>query len=244
MQSGDGVYNIKFGWGVWSNSRNITYGITMPGNSDCFGCVGLKKKKYCILNKQYTKEQYEELVAKIIKHIDDMPYIDSKGRVYKYGEFFPVEFSPFGYNETTAHEYFYLNESEAVGKGYNWAQYQNRDYKITKDFNNLPSDIKSVDDSILNEVISCQFKGRPESNCMTAFKILSEDLKFYRRMNLPIPRACPNCRHHERLKQRNPLKLWHRTCMKEGCQNEFETSYAPERPEIVYCEECYKREVY
>jgi len=27
----------------------------------CFGCVGLKKKKYCILNKQYTKEQYEKL---------------------------------------------------------------------------------------------------------------------------------------------------------------------------------------
>jgi hypothetical protein len=32
--------------------------------------------------------------------------------------------------------------------------------------------------------------------------------------------------------------------MKEGCNNTFETSYAPERPEIVYCERCYQGEVY
>ena len=29
----------------------------------------------------------------------------------------------------------------------------------------------------------------------------------------------------------------------EPCPNEFETTYAPERPEIVYCEQCYLREV-
>jgi hypothetical protein len=27
------------------------------------------------------------------------------------------------------------------------------------------------------------------------------------------------------------------------CPNEFETSYAPERKEIVYCEQCYNAEV-
>jgi hypothetical protein len=31
---------------------------------------------------------------------------------------------------------------------------------------------------------------------------------------------------------------------KEKCKVEFETSYAPERPEIIYCEKCYQREVY
>jgi hypothetical protein len=94
-------------------------------------------------------------------------------------------------------------------------------------------------------------------------------------MNLPLPRLCPNCRHYQRIKQRNPLKLWHRKCncqgeygvsdsgiknqesgikykntaehihhkMTEHCPNEFETTYAPERPEIVYCGECYIKEV-
>jgi len=32
--------------------------------------------------------------------------------------------------------------------------------------------------------------------------------------------------------------------MKDGCTNEFETPYAPDRPEIVYCEECYNKEIY
>ncbi|HEY5714547.1 MAG TPA: hypothetical protein VIT68_04320 [Candidatus Gracilibacteria bacterium] len=37
---------------------------------DCFGCCGLFKKKYCIFNKQYSKEEYESLKAKIIEHME------------------------------------------------------------------------------------------------------------------------------------------------------------------------------
>ena len=82
-------------------------------------------------------------------------------------------------------------------------------------------------------------------------------------MNLPLPEFCPNCRHYQRLKQRNPLKLWHRKCQCNGnesengiytntiahqhrtepCPNEFETTYSPDRKEIVYCERCYQQEV-
>ena len=244
LQSGDGIYNNKFGWGNWSNTNNTNYSITVPGSSYIFGCVGLNKKKYCILNKQYTKEEYEELVPKVIKHMNDMPYIDKKGIEYRYGEFFPLEFSPFGYNETTAQEYFYLNEEQIKENGYKWVDYRKRDYKITKSSEEIPDSINQITDSILDEVIGCEHKGECKENCMTAFRILSEDLKFYRRMNLPLPRLCPNCRHYQRLKQRNPLKLWHRKCMNKDCENEFETSYSPERPEIIYCESCYNREVY
>jgi hypothetical protein len=39
---------------------------------NCFGCTGLKHKEYCILNKQYTPEEYEQKVSKIIdKMIQD-----------------------------------------------------------------------------------------------------------------------------------------------------------------------------
>ena len=252
LQSGRGIYNVKCGWGVWNDSKNVHYTITAPGVSDVFGCVGLKKKQYCILNKQYTKEEYEELVPKIIKHMNDMPYVDKKGRIYKYGEFFPAELSPFGYNETTAQEYFPLNKEETLTNGYNWREPQKRNYEITKDGKDVPGSIKEIPDSILDEVIACEHKGKCEEDCITAFKILPEDLKFYRRMNLPLPRLCPNCRRYQRLKQRNPLKLWHRQCMcgkkhphhSGKCEVEFETSYAPERPEIIYCEKCYQQEVY
>jgi hypothetical protein len=244
LQSGRGLYNVKSGWGVWNNSKNADYCITIPGVSDVFGCIGLKKKQYCILNKQYTKEEYERLVPKIIKHMNDMPFVDKKGRVYKYGEFFPLEFSPFGYNETTAQEYFPLSQEKAITSGYNWRQLKERNYQITKNSEELPDSITEINNSILNEVIACGHEGKCEEDCMTAFKILPEDLKFYRRMNLPLPRLCSNCRRYQRVKQRNPLKLWHRRCMKEGCNNEFETSYAPERPEIIYCEKCFQQEVY
>ncbi len=206
------------------------------------GCIGLRNKQYCIFNKQYTKEEYEELVPKIIKHMSDMPYIDQKGRIYTYGEFFPSELSPFAYNETIAQEYFPLTKEQALAQGYRWKDLDTKNYKPTIFLNNLPDHIKNVPDSITNEVIQCAHISCTHQ-CTTAFKIIPQELEFYRRMNLPLPRLCPNCRHYERLAQRNPMKLWHRKCMKEGCKNEFETSYSPDRKEIVYCESCYQAEV-
>lgn len=175
--------------------------------------------------------------------MNDMPYIDSKGRVYKYGEFFPSELSPFCYNETIAQEYFPLTKEQALEQGYKWKDKEERNYSIDIKNEDIPDDINNVNDDIISKVIECQHKDC-NHQCTEAFKIIPEELQFYKRMNLPIPHLCPNCRHYERLSQRNPLKLWHRRCMKEGCNNEFETSYAPERPEIVYCEKCYQKEVY
>jgi len=243
-QCGNGIYDLRCGWGVWDHCRNVSYCLRIVGTADSFGCVGLKKKQYCILNKQYTKEEYEKLVPKLIEHINNMPYVDKKGREYKYGAFFPSELSPFGYNETTAQEYFTLNKEKALAQGFNWREDDQKDYKITKKPEELPDSISNVGDSILDAVIACEHEGKCQEGCMTAFRVLPEDLKFYRRMNLPLPRMCFNCRRFQRVKQRNPLKLWHRKCMNEGCENEFETSYAPERPEIVYCESCYNKEVY
>ena len=119
-----------------------------------------------------------------------------------------------------------------------------RDYTIDIKNEDILDNIKDIDESIIGKVIECNHKGTCNEQCTEAFKIIPQELQFYQRMNLPLPRLCPNCRHYNRLKQRNPLKLWHRQCMKEGCPNTFETSYAPDRLEIVYCEKCYQQEVY
>lgn len=251
INSSGGLYNSKFisncittGALDKVHSYNIEYSFMMVSCSNCFACIGLRNKQYCILNKQYTKEEYEELVPKIIKHMSDMPYINSKGRVYKYGEFFPSELSPFAYNETIAQEYFPLTKEEALKQGYRWKDKEERNYNIDIKNEDIPENINDVNEDILGKVIECKNKGDEKTQCTEAFKIIPEELQFYRRMNLPLPRLCPNCRHYERLAQCNPLKLWHRKCMKEGCNNEFETSYAPDRPEIVYCEKCYQSEIY
>jgi hypothetical protein len=235
--------DYKFSFFV-RGSSDISYSINCAGSLHLFASIGLRNKSYCILNKQYTKEQYEALVPKIIKHMNDLPYIDKKGRVYKYGEFFPPELSPFCYNETIAQEYFPLTKEEALKQGYQWKEKEARNYQIDIKNEDIPDDIKEVDNTIINKVIECEHKGTCNEQCTEAFKIIEPEYQFYQRMNLPLPRLCPNCRHYHRLKQRNPLKLWHRHCMKKDCPNEFETSYAPERSEIVYCESCYNKEVY
>jgi len=225
-------------------SHGIRYSFLCSSSSHLFACIGLRSKQYCILNRQYTKEEYEEMMPKIIKHMNDMPYIDSKGRVYKYGEFFPPELSPFCYNETIAQEYFPLTKVEALEQGYKWKDKEERNYTIDIKNEDIPNDIKDVKDDIVGKVIECEHQGKCNEQCTEAFKIIPDELAFYKRMNLPLPHLCPNCRYYNRLKQRNPLKLWHRKCMKEGCNNEFETSYAPDKLEIIYCEKCYQREVY
>ena len=266
-----GGYNVQFSYRALPknlgrkqiNLSNLRYIVNCAGCSNLFGCAGLRNKQYCILNKQYTKEEYEKLVPKIVDHMNDRPYVDVKGRIYKYGEFFPPELSPFAYNETIAQEYFPLTKEQALTQGYRWKNPETKDYKITIKPEDLPDHVKEVGDDILKETISCAHGGKCNEQCTKAFKIIEPELQFYRKMNLPLLRLCPNCRHYQRLKQRNPLKLWHRKCTCAGersensiyqnttkhfhenshCPNEFETSYSPDRPEIIYCEQCYNAEV-
>lgn len=234
---GDNCQNVKFCFDCWPAMQDSEYCLGCHSCSDLFGCVGLRSKSYCILNKQYTKEEYEELVPKIIKHMNDKTYVDSRGRAYAYGEFFPIEFSPLAYNETMAIEYFPKPKEQVIKEGYLWRDKPPGEYKITLKASDLPDDIKEVNDNILKEVIQCD-------SCKNAYRIIAAELNFYRRFSIPLPRMCFSCRHTERRRKMNPLKLWHRRCMKKGCTNEFETSYSPDRPEIVYCESCYQKEVY
>jgi hypothetical protein len=81
MTCGLGIYNLKFCLNCWEEAHDLEYCIYCVGSKNCFGCVGLYKKEYCIFNKQYTKEEYFSLREKIIKQMNEIPYIDEKGRM-------------------------------------------------------------------------------------------------------------------------------------------------------------------
>ncbi len=254
---GDNSYEIKFSYNCWPSCKSIEYSINLFNCSDCFGCVGLKKKQYYILNKKYTKEEYFDRVEKIKKHMSDMPYIDKKGNVYNYGEFFPIEFSPFGYNNSVAMQFIDMTKEKAEKNGYPWYEVSLVQYNITKTKENLPLRISETNDVILNEIIECE-------KCRKAYKILNDELLFYRKENLPIPSMCHDCRFEIRIKDRLKLELYERKCMCNGthdinnkynntsehlhgnnpCGEMFKTGYSPDRPEIIYCEKCYQQEVY
>ncbi len=167
---------------------HVFYSDYCGSSSNLFGCIAIKGKSYVILNRLYTKGEYEELVPKIIEHMKQMPYTDALGRSYGYGEFFPPEFSPFAYNETYANEFFPKSKEQAELFGSKWKEITHGDYETTKEASDLPDDIKDVSDAITKETIRCASTGR-------AYRILPEELAFYRRMNLPLPRLHPDERH-------------------------------------------------
>ncbi|MDD5770253.1 MAG: hypothetical protein PHE25_04735, partial [Candidatus Gracilibacteria bacterium] len=206
----------------WVN-KNLFYSNLCFNSSYLFGCVGLCNKSYCILNKQYTKQEYETLVPKIIEHMM---------KTGEWGEFFPSSISPFGYNETVAMEYFPISRDKALPYLYKWSDYEPPFPKVDKiiSANKLPEDIKDIPDDILNWAIECEITKKP-------FRIISQELEFYRKHNLPIPKRHPDQRHLDRMALRNPRKLFDRKCDK--CGKDIKTTYSPDRKEIVYCEECY-----
>lgn len=56
-QDSSKLYNCQ--WVDWSSNCFDSSYLTNCGDChNCFGCVGVKHKKFCILNKQYTEEEY------------------------------------------------------------------------------------------------------------------------------------------------------------------------------------------
>lgn len=207
-------------------------------SSNCFGCVGLRKKDYSILNKQYDKETFQKISAQII---EDMK------KQGEYGEFLPAGLSAFGYNESAALEQFPLSEKQAVAKGFKWENHARGIFdKETLKWKDVPESINDFKaDNVEKEIFSC-------INCKKNYRFIASEFAFYKKLEIPLPRFCPDCRHERRFEERGPNRLWHRKCMCDNknhshkadkCLNEFETPYAPDRPEIVYCEQCYQAEV-
>jgi hypothetical protein len=230
--TGHATSNVKFS--VWNYRNHDTeYTFACHGCEYVFGCVGLNKASYCIFNKQYTKEEYFSLVEKIKRQMDEMPFVDIRGLEHKYGGQIPIDLCLWAYNESTAYEFFPLTKEEAVAKGFTWRDPDPREYlPATID---LPDNIKDVTDTVLKEILKCEACGKN-------YQIIPKELQFLKRFNLPIPRHCPLCRDRSRIKQLNPMEVYNRKC--EKCSVDIQTSYASERPEIVYCEKCYQQEVY
>lgn len=196
-------------------------GIFSNNSMYCNECYGVNDCFGCV--GLHSKEQYCILNKKyseseykiLVKKI-----IEHMRKTGEWGEFFPEQNSPFCYNETTAHDFYPMTKEDALKKGYKW--------------------FDEVDDADLakrsgEDIVTCEVTGKQ-------FRVIPQEVAFLKRHNLPVPSKCPDVRHKERMVLRNPRKLWDRKCAK--CSREIKTAYAPDRPEIVYCEECYLKEVY
>ncbi|MDC0358572.1 hypothetical protein OAO01_07130 [Oligoflexia bacterium] len=216
-------YRVLFSFNVWESSE-VYYSDASFSCEHIFGCSGLKREKFCILNQRYSEQEYRALVKRLIEHMH------STG---EWGEFFPVSYAPVAYNESVAREYFPLSKAEVEAYGWRWQEPSARgqDGLSPRDFD----DFVSIPENISKLALCC-------NACGYNYRITTAEAQLYNQLELPLPAHCPDCRYDNRLAYRPPRKLWERGCGK--CGAEIQTPYAPEQPEVVYCEGCYLERVF
>ncbi len=219
-----GDYNVKYS--SWTqNCRDSEYLDLCIDCEQCFGCVGLRKKKYCILNRQYSKGEYEKLRGQIIASME---------REGVYGDFFPYGLAYDGYNLSTAHFYFPEKKEDILVLGGLW----NETKGIVVDSistDELPDSINEVEDDITKQPLLCPKTGH-------RFNIAPRELEFHRAANIPLPRYHFDYRTRERFKFLTVIVPYSYKCT--FCDKDIETYYPPEWGyKRVACMDCYMKEV-
>ena len=168
--------------GKW---ENLFYCVETKKSRNCFACVNMKFAEYCILNKQYSKEKYEELLPKLISHMQS---------TWEWGEFFPMSMSPFYYQETLACEMYPLTTQELTECGLTEMPYKpvKKDIRKVILADQLPSTIESIPDDILNWAIQCKKTEK-------LFRITPWELDYYRKNNITLPLYHPDERRKRRI---------------------------------------------
>ena len=219
--------NVKFSFG----SKFITdseFVINCRNVNNCFACIGLENKSYCIFNKQYTPEEYAKLVDELKTAMLE------RG---EYGEFFSFKFSPYAYIDTFASLVFPLEketmESLEAYPGSPTDEDTSSNLRVLTP-EEIPKDISQVTDEILKKTLICEITGRP-------FRIIKEELEFYRQKNLPLPTVHPNERIRRRYLSVHPARLFDDTCA--NCHKAIKSMYKTSDGFRPYCENCYQKEI-
>lgn len=219
VSSGAGGRHAMFCSGSWGSSE-VLYCDTVMSCKNCFGCVGLQRQQYCILNKQYSKERYYELVSQIIEHMRGTG---------EWGEFFPEEIAPHAYNESAASDMFPIAREEACRLGYRWLEVVPE--SDTVPLSVAPASIELATDEICEQTFVCAESGK-------RYRIPRLELTLLRKLGIAPARSAPEVRRVRRAAARNQPHLWVRSCVR--CGVKVSTSFAPERTERVSCERCYR----
>ena len=228
MDSNIGSHSSSVKFSVSSKSCTDSEFIFNSKNcSNCFMCFGLQNKSYCILNKQYTKEEYFKMIDLIkLEMLNKGEYSDGVG----------MEFSAQAYNFSLAQAVYPLDNNTVVKLGGYVAKDPESNavnIEIIK-YQELPEYIEDISNDILNKAIICKISGRP-------FKITESELAFYRRMRLPLPDTHPSLRIEKRHQLAPDGKKYKSFCSR--CNKKIETLFNPEGNFNFYCENCFAKEV-
>lgn len=171
--------------GCWT-TKNSCYSEFLQGCSDCIGCISLKRRKYSILNKQYSKEEYEKIKGDICAKMGD-----------RFGSPFPLWLTSFSYLECAAPDYVSLSKEEVEQMGWRYDTGKKRelfagDLRSTEE---IPDKTSEFTPEHLKKVFQCPVTGRP-------FKVIEQELQLLKKVGAPIPRRHFDQRFRDRIRFR------------------------------------------
>jgi uncharacterized protein YeaO (DUF488 family) len=225
MTGKTGIANCLFSTYLYYGAYDVLYSANcLDKCQNLFGCCDLWKKNYCILNKQYSKDDYEKLLYRILNHMQETG---------EWGEFFPLAIAPYGYNESIAQEELPLSKKEALDLGAKWSDYVSPppQTKNILQANQIPTSCEHYRDELLESALQCAVS-------KSFYKLNKKELAFYKTHSLPIPRLAFLERHMRRYARLNPRQLYDARCAITG--ESIKTSYPPELGYKLLSEKAYQ----
>ncbi|MBT3704827.1 hypothetical protein HOG17_03540 [Candidatus Peregrinibacteria bacterium] len=78
---------------------------------------------------------------------------------------------------------------------------------------------------------------KPCRKCSCEFEVTDADQIFYKKISVPEPTFCPQCRMMRRMRFRNEHSLYRRKC--DLCKKDIIAAYKPDAVHPVYCTDCW-----
>ncbi|MFH1404714.1 MAG: hypothetical protein ABIH21_01290 [Patescibacteria group bacterium] len=211
-------------------SENMEYCLLCYNCSDCFGCIGLQHKKFCILNKQYSEDKYWQRVNTLKQEMLE------KG---EYGEFFPIKYSPSYWEDSGGPYWFGARTDELKGLGILDYDPESEgaigrdlydDSKLKK-LSELPDHVSDLDEQWANVPLMDEIVNR-------RFALIKPEIDFYKSMNIAPPDKHFITRMKDLWLQCNIGRFENVDCAE--CQKKLKVAINKAHSERkIYCKECY-----
>jgi hypothetical protein len=220
--------NINFSLSVNSSCINCEYCESCYNCENCFGCVGLQRKKFCILNKQYSEDEYwkvlDELKCSML----------ARG---EYGEMPPASFSTQVCQTSGLGVAYGASDTECLLFGA-------KDIKPSDD----GAEGAVLDPSLIRSVLEIPDCIRDkekvagtvwwDEKMKRRFSYLLPELEIYNHLKIAPPRKHPTRRISDLYREMNMPVFFETECQK--CQKKILTAKNQAYPDRkIYCHACY-----
>jgi hypothetical protein len=221
-------HGCKFG--VYSSRcKDIEYCLECFDCEYCFGCIGLRKKKFCILNKQYTEEEYWAKVDQIKCAMLD------RG---EYAEGVPSKFNLGWFPESGAAKYYESTPEFGAKIGaYQFDPESNGAYgdelmmaREVRDVSQIPDDAKDLDGWAGVALFDPAFNRR--------YSLLAPEIALYQKLKIAPPNTHFISRVLAYIRLGNAPVYFDTTCA--NCSKQVTIAKNPTYTKRkIYCSECY-----